>query len=238
MQQTKFLSRARVIRDFKNPTLPVFLPTTANGRNVPNAKHFVNVNANRLDCHSIYFKLGQGRGHCPPNVRTQRPTEFVGVVRPSFGSLFDFHFNGFPLQGVERPGKVGVNCHGHVLCSVPVDGQIFKFPPHFSAPSRSVQNGNTSAKPCFPLPSVRRSKVRFWKSTRRRAKRQSALSTKRRFPAFQDRDASEVLLEAMLTVIISGERIKPGNVAWAAEDGILGDILYYIRKRHEEENEE
>ena len=51
-------------------------------------------------------------------------------------------------------------------------------------------------------------------------------------------DASEVLLEAMLTVIISGERVKPGNVAWAAEDGILGDILYYIRKRQEEENEE
>ena len=48
-------------------------------------------------------------------------------------------------------------------------------------------------------------------------------------------DASEVLLEAMLTVIISGERVKPGNVAWAAEDGILGDILFYIRKRMEED---
>ena len=51
-------------------------------------------------------------------------------------------------------------------------------------------------------------------------------------------DASEVLLDAMLTVIISGERVKPGNVAWAAEDGILGDILFYIRKKQEEENEE
>ncbi len=51
-------------------------------------------------------------------------------------------------------------------------------------------------------------------------------------------DASEVLLEAMFTVIISGERVKPGNVAWAAEDGILGDIMFYLRKKQEEENEE
>ncbi len=51
-------------------------------------------------------------------------------------------------------------------------------------------------------------------------------------------DASEVLLEAMLTVIIYGERVKPGNVAWAAEDGILGDIMFYLRKKQEEENEE
>ena len=51
-------------------------------------------------------------------------------------------------------------------------------------------------------------------------------------------DANVVLLEAMLTVIISGERVKPGNVAWAAEDGILGDILYYIRKKEKEEAEE
>lgn len=51
-------------------------------------------------------------------------------------------------------------------------------------------------------------------------------------------DASEVLLEAMFTVIIYGERVKPGNVAWAAEDGILGDIFYYIRKRMEEDEEE
>ena len=48
-------------------------------------------------------------------------------------------------------------------------------------------------------------------------------------------DASEVLLEAMLTVIIYGEKIKPGNVAWAAEDGILGDIMFYLRKLQEEE---
>ena len=27
-------------------------------------------------------------------------------------------------------------------------------------------------------------------------------------------------------------------IAWAAEDGILGDILFYIRKKQEEENEE
>ena len=51
-------------------------------------------------------------------------------------------------------------------------------------------------------------------------------------------DASEVLLDAMLTVIISGERVKPGNGAWVAEDGILGDILYYIRKKEKEEAEE
>ena len=38
-------------------------------------------------------------------------------------------------------------------------------------------------------------------------------------------DASEVLLSAMLTLIISGERVNPGNVAWAAENGILGDIM-------------
>lgn len=47
-------------------------------------------------------------------------------------------------------------------------------------------------------------------------------------------DANEVLLEAMLTVIISGERVKPGNVAWAAEDGILGDIMFYLRKKQNE----
>lgn len=51
-------------------------------------------------------------------------------------------------------------------------------------------------------------------------------------------DASEVLLEAMLTVIIYGERVKPGNVAWAAEDGILGDIMLYLRKKEKEESEE
>ncbi len=51
-------------------------------------------------------------------------------------------------------------------------------------------------------------------------------------------DANEVLLEAMFTVIISGEKIRPGNVAWAAEDGILGDIMFYLRKRQTEELEE
>ncbi|MBR3610011.1 MAG: ADP-ribosylglycohydrolase family protein [Oscillospiraceae bacterium] len=50
-------------------------------------------------------------------------------------------------------------------------------------------------------------------------------------------DASEVLLEAMFTVIISGEKVRPGNVAWAAEDGILGDIMFYLRKRQEEDEE-
>ncbi len=48
-------------------------------------------------------------------------------------------------------------------------------------------------------------------------------------------DASEVLLEAMLTVIVYGEKVKPGNVAWAAEDGILGDIMFYLRKLQEDE---
>ena len=43
-------------------------------------------------------------------------------------------------------------------------------------------------------------------------------------------DAGEVLLEAMLTVIVVGERVNPGNVAWAAEDGILGDILLGLRE--------
>ena len=43
-------------------------------------------------------------------------------------------------------------------------------------------------------------------------------------------DANEVLLEAMLTVIVVGERVNPGNVAWAAEDGILGDILLGLRE--------
>ncbi len=51
-------------------------------------------------------------------------------------------------------------------------------------------------------------------------------------------DASEVLLEAMFTVIISGEKVHPGNVAWAAEDGILGDIMFYLRKRYEENEAE
>lgn len=51
-------------------------------------------------------------------------------------------------------------------------------------------------------------------------------------------DASEVLLDAMLTVIVCGEKVKPGNVAWAAEDGILGDIMFYLRKKQEEESEE
>lgn len=50
-------------------------------------------------------------------------------------------------------------------------------------------------------------------------------------------DASEVLLEAMFTVIISGEKVRPGNVAWAAEDGILGDIMFYLRKKQEEDEE-
>ena len=43
-------------------------------------------------------------------------------------------------------------------------------------------------------------------------------------------DAGEVLLEAMLTVIVVGERVNPGYVAWAAEDGILGDILLGLRE--------
>ncbi len=43
-------------------------------------------------------------------------------------------------------------------------------------------------------------------------------------------DASEVLLEAMFTVIVLGERPNPGNIAWAAEDGILGDILLGLRE--------
>ncbi len=47
-------------------------------------------------------------------------------------------------------------------------------------------------------------------------------------------DASETLLEAMLTVIVYGEKVKPGNVAWAAEDGILGDIMLGLRKANEE----
>lgn len=47
-------------------------------------------------------------------------------------------------------------------------------------------------------------------------------------------DASEVLLDAMLTVIVYGEKVKPGNVAWAAEDGILGDIMLGLRKAKEE----
>ena len=51
-------------------------------------------------------------------------------------------------------------------------------------------------------------------------------------------DASEVLLNAMLTVIVCGEKVHAGNVAWAAEDGILGDIMFYLRKKQEEENEE
>lgn len=44
-------------------------------------------------------------------------------------------------------------------------------------------------------------------------------------------DASEVLLSAMLTLIISGERINPGNIAWAAETGILGDIMQGLRDK-------
>lgn len=38
-------------------------------------------------------------------------------------------------------------------------------------------------------------------------------------------DASEKLLKSMLTYILEAERINPGNVAWAAENGIIGDIL-------------
>lgn len=44
-------------------------------------------------------------------------------------------------------------------------------------------------------------------------------------------EASEVLLGAMLTLIISGERVNPGNVAWAAENGILGDIVSALRDK-------
>ena len=44
-------------------------------------------------------------------------------------------------------------------------------------------------------------------------------------------DAGEVLLSAMLTLIISGERINPGNIAWAAETGILGDIMQGLRDK-------
>lgn len=51
-------------------------------------------------------------------------------------------------------------------------------------------------------------------------------------------DANEILLEAMLTVIIYGEKVKPGNVAWAAEDGILGDIMLYLRKKEKENSED
>lgn len=44
-------------------------------------------------------------------------------------------------------------------------------------------------------------------------------------------EASSVLLSAMLTLIISGERVNPGNVAWAAENGILGDIVSTLRDK-------
>lgn len=44
-------------------------------------------------------------------------------------------------------------------------------------------------------------------------------------------DAGEALLSAMLTLIISGERINPGNIAWAAETGILGDIMQGLRDK-------
>lgn len=43
-------------------------------------------------------------------------------------------------------------------------------------------------------------------------------------------DASELLLDAMLTYIIEAERYVPGNVAWAAENGIIGDILQNLEK--------
>lgn len=49
-------------------------------------------------------------------------------------------------------------------------------------------------------------------------------------------DASEVLLEAMLTVIVVGEKAHPGNIAWAAEDGILGDILFRLREYRKQES--
>ena len=42
--------------------------------------------------------------------------------------------------------------------------------------------------------------------------------------------AGENLLSAMLTLIISGEKINPGNIAWAAETGILGDILQGLKE--------
>lgn len=46
-------------------------------------------------------------------------------------------------------------------------------------------------------------------------------------------DAREPLLAAMLTLIISGEKVNPGNVAWAAEDGILGDIMQGLKEWNE-----
>lgn len=46
-------------------------------------------------------------------------------------------------------------------------------------------------------------------------------------------EASEPLLAAMLTVIVLGEKVNPGNVAWAAEDGILGDIMLGLREYSE-----
>lgn len=42
--------------------------------------------------------------------------------------------------------------------------------------------------------------------------------------------AGENLLSAMLTLIISGEKVNPGNIAWAAETGILGDILQGLKE--------
>lgn len=42
--------------------------------------------------------------------------------------------------------------------------------------------------------------------------------------------AGENLLSAMLTLILSGEKVNPGNIAWAAETGILGDILQGLKE--------
>lgn len=38
-------------------------------------------------------------------------------------------------------------------------------------------------------------------------------------------DANKNLLSSFLTLILLGEKSNPGNIAWAAENGIIGDIL-------------
>ncbi len=43
-------------------------------------------------------------------------------------------------------------------------------------------------------------------------------------------DAGENLLSAMLTLILAGEKVNPGNIAWAAETGILGDIMQGLKE--------
>ena len=43
-------------------------------------------------------------------------------------------------------------------------------------------------------------------------------------------DAGKNLLSAMLTLILAGEKVNPGNIAWAAETGILGDIMQGLKE--------